>query len=225
MSVEIHPVRLGINRCYLIRDRGVILIDGGVPNKAMAFKKILPAFSIHPEEIQLIVLTHGDFDHVGSARDIKAMSGAKIAIHEIDKANLEQSQFNWPPGVTSWGKISRYIFIRILKNVTFPAVNADITLNEKDYSLEEFGIDGKVLYTPGHTYGSVSVLLKTGDAFVGCLAHHNLPFRFHPGLPIYAEDPEKVKESWKILIEQGARMIYPGHGNPFHIDRIRKYID
>ena len=94
-----------------------------------------------------------------------------------------------------------------------------------DYSLQEFGIDGKIVYTPGHTKGSVSVLLETGEAFVGCLAHNNLPFRFKPGLPIYGEDIRKVKDSWRLLIKQGAKMIYPAHGNPFPVDVIKNILN
>ena len=105
--------------------------------------------------------------------------------------------------------------------VSLPAVKADIVLDDNDFSLKEFGINGTVIYTPGHTLGSVSVLLDTGDAFVGCQAHNNFPFRIHPGLPIYAHDLQKVKESWGILIKRGAKIIYPAHGNPFSVDIIK----
>jgi glyoxylase-like metal-dependent hydrolase (beta-lactamase superfamily II) len=70
----------------------------------------------------------------------------------------------------------------------------------------------------------VSVLLNSGDAFVGCMAHNGFPFTFHPVLPIYAEDIAEIKKSWDILIEKGAKMIYPGHGNPFPVERILKYL-
>jgi glyoxylase-like metal-dependent hydrolase (beta-lactamase superfamily II) len=56
-----------------------------------------------------------------------------------------------------------------------------------------------VIHTPGHSSGSVSVLLETGDVFVGDLAMNGLPLRLGPGLPIFAEDLQKVKESWKML--------------------------
>jgi len=46
----------------------------------------------------------------------------------------------------------------------------DITLGNGDYSLHEFGIPGSIIHTPGHSPGSVSVLLETGEAFVGDLA-------------------------------------------------------
>ena len=47
---------------------------------------------IHPNEVRLILLTHGDFDHVGSAKDLKALTGAKIAIHEHDRLSFGSDQ-------------------------------------------------------------------------------------------------------------------------------------
>ena len=72
--------------------------------------------------------------------------------------------------------------------------------------------------------GSVSVLLDTGDAFVGCMAQNSLPFCLRPQLPIYAQDIEKVKESWRVLIAEGAKTIYPGHGKSFSIDAIKEVL-
>ena len=51
--------------------------------------------------------------------------------------------------------------------------------------------------------GSVSVLLETGDAFVGDLAMNEFPFSLSPGLPIVAENIEEVKASWNGCWTQG----------------------
>jgi len=48
------------------------------------------------------------------------------------------------------------------------------------------------------------------------------PLRLSPGLPILAEDMPKVRESWKLLMDMGAKTIYPAHGKPFSVDIIRK---
>lgn len=50
---------------------------------------------------------------------------------------------------------------------TFPGVTVDLALNDGGFQLGPWGISGKVLYTPGHTSGSMSVLLDNGQAFVG----------------------------------------------------------
>ena len=225
MPKQIFRMKFGINSCYLVQDEGIIMIDGAPPNKLRAFQKFISKIPIQPNDIRLIILTHGDFDHVGSARDIKLFTGAKIAIHENDKKNFENSVHNFPPGVNLWGRFSHIIFYPITKILLkSPGGKADITLDNSDYPLYDFGIRGKIIYTPGHTKGSVSVLLETGEAFVGCLAHNNLPFRLKPGLPIFAENIEEVKESWNMIIQQGAKMIYPGHGDPFPVDVIKNIL-
>ena len=106
--------------------------------------------------------------------------------------------------------------------IRIPGAHVDVVLGDEGFSLAEYGISGKVIYTPGHSSGSVSVLLETGDVFVGDLAMNKFPLRLRPGLPIFAEDKQKVKESWKLLLDQGAKTIYPAHGKSFSVDTIQK---
>ena len=106
--------------------------------------------------------------------------------------------------------------------VHIPAADVDVVLGDEEFSLAEYEIPGKIIHTPGHSMGSVSVLLETGDAFVGDLAMNKFPLRFNLGLPIFTEDLRKVRESWKLLLDQGAETIYPAHGKPFSAEIIRK---
>jgi hydroxyacylglutathione hydrolase len=227
MPLQIFTIKAGINRCYLVKDKGAILIDSGPPRKARIFQKAFHKLSIKPDEIKLIILTHGDLDHSGSAKDIRKFTGARIAIHYHDKLKFEQSLHNFPQGVNSWGRLQHFILDPILRKILTggPPGDADIVLDDNDYPLTDFGISGKIIFTPGHTKGSVSVLLDTGEAFVGCMAHNNLPFRLKPGLPIFAEDIDRVKASWKSIIDQGASTIYPGHGDPFSVEIIKGILE
>lgn len=160
MKPRIFSLKFGINTCYIIKGEGTIMIDGGPSKASEKFKKYLIKYSINPNEIKLVVLTHADFDHSGSANAIREITGAKIAVHEKDRAILEEGRFNFPPGVTTLGKISHAIFAPILKKFPIPPQKADIILNDFDYPLNDFGIDGKIIYTPGHTAGHVSGLVK-----------------------------------------------------------------
>ncbi len=101
-----------------------------------------------------------------------------------------------------------------------PMLKPDIILTDNDYSIDKYISGGQIIYTPRHTSGSVSVLLESGEACVGCMAHNEFPFRSSPGLPIFAEDIKKIKQNWLYLSERGAVMIYPGHGNAFSINKI-----
>jgi hydroxyacylglutathione hydrolase len=221
MTINIYPIPLGVDQGYIIQGEGVIMIDGGAPKKAKAFIKGIDRTPIKPKDIKLLILTHGHWDHIGSARDIKEITGAKIALHRREKDWLEKSLKPLPPGVTLWGKIFAKIMAMFMPFVHIPATNVDVILEDEEFPLGEFGIDGKVIFTPGHSPGSGSILLDTGDAFVGDLAMNAFPLRLSPGLPIFAEDVHKVKDSWELLLARGAKKIFPAHGNPFSAEIIR----
>jgi len=223
MTVRIHPVQLGFDRCYILQSAdGTIMIDGGMPKQMGGFLKALKRLSMRPEDISLIVLTHGHWDHIGSARGIKELTGAPVALHGRDKDWLEKSLISLPPGVTPWGRLFVNIMAIFMPFVHIDATDVDIVLDEGEFSLAAYGIPGRIIYTPGHSMGSVSVLLDTGEAFVGDLAMNKFPLCLSPGLPILAENMQLVKESWKMLLDKGAKNIYPAHGKSFSADVIRK---
>lgn len=58
------------------------------------------------------------------------------------------------------------ILARLLAHLPFRTRAADIDADEGS-RLDAFGISGSILYTPGHTPGSISGLLDSGDAIVG----------------------------------------------------------
>jgi len=217
MATRIVSMDLGNTNCFVLQDKGTILIDAGGPKQAAKFKKELDQASIKPEDIKLILITHGHFDHIGSADEIKAMTGAKLAMHEADKENLEK-------GVTGWGRFLMSILNMLKSMISFPSSTVDIVLTDEEISLEEYGISGKVFPTPGHSAGSVTLLLDTGEAFVGDMAMNGLPRRLGPGLPAFAVDLPGLKESWKSLLDRGVKTIYQSHGKPVSVEDMRKAI-
>ncbi len=68
----------------------------------------------------------------------------------------------------------------------------------------------------------MSLLLDTGDAFVGDLAMNGFPMRIGPGMPVFAEDVGAIQESWRLLLTNGAKWIHPAHGKPFKADELEK---
>lgn len=226
MKPEIHRLSLGMGicNCYLIKEDGIILIDAGVPNQGKKFRRWLKDLSIEPKDVSLILLTHGHFDHIASASEFKKLTGCKVAINRREKDRVEQALKSIPSGVTLWSKALLAIFNIWLPFVNFPGTSVDLVLEDEEYSLESYGIHGKIIYTPGHSPGSMSLLLDTGDAFVGDLVMNGFPLRIGPGMPIFAENANAIKGSWRLLLSSGAKQIYPAHGKPFNADVLEKLL-
>jgi hydroxyacylglutathione hydrolase len=224
METSIHPIRMGVETIYVLRGQGTIVIDAGEPSKLGDFERGIAQASIQPDAIQLIVLTHGHWDHIGSAGDVKALTGAKILLHQKDMHFLDETSPGPPLGFTTWGKIILGLLKLYASSIRIPAFEVDIVAGDEEIPLGDYGIPGTVIPTPGHSWGSVSVLLESGEAFVGDLAMNMPPLRFSPGLPIFGDDIELVKGSWRMLLDRGARMVYPAHGKPFPAEVMRPAI-
>lgn len=225
MKTEIHRLSLGKCNCYLIKEDGVILVDAGFANQGEKFLRELKELSIDPKEISLILLTHGHWDHIGSANQLKQITGGKVAINQHEKDWVERGFTPTPPAVNLWGKIIGALINKFYGSyMKFPSTPADLVLEDKAFPLEAYGIRGKALHTPGHSPGAMSVLLETGDTFVGDLAQNGLPLRIRPGMPLWAEDIDTVKESWRLLLTNGAKWIYPAHWKAFKADELQKLL-
>ena len=86
-----------------------------------------------------------------------------------------------------------------------------------------------MVYTPGHTKGSISVLLSSGEAIVGDLLMGGWlggMFRSgQPGYPYYADDLGQIRASVKTLLDLGATKFFVGHGGPLEAGRVREWLE
>ena len=200
MNVDIITIPLGFGQCYILKGDGVVAVDAGEPKKGAVFARALESAAINPHEVKLVVLTHGHWDHIGAAMEIKSLTGAALAMHHSEAHWLETSLTPLSPGVTPWGRVLTALHKVFMPFIKIPTAKVDLALGDDGLSLVNFGIPGRVVHTPGHSSGSVTVLLDTGEAFVGDLAMNKFPLRLSPGLPIFADDPAAVVSSWKMLI-------------------------
>jgi len=213
--VRIDRVRVGITNTYLIRDTGAVLVDSGEPGRAEAVLRRLRRQVGPLPPISLILLTHGHLDHTGNAEALRRETGARIAVHERDAAWLRHGDLAIPPGLTRWGRVLDRSVRGVLPRVFRPSpLEPDVLIGDDGLSLSVYGVAGRVVHTPGHTAGSLSVLLQTGDAIVGDLVMNGLPFCLRPSLAVLGDSRSELAASWKHLLQLGARIVHPGHGRP-----------
>jgi hydroxyacylglutathione hydrolase len=220
METWIYPIPTGVANMYAVKAQGVVLIDAGGPQKISKIKDVFHKAGIKPEDVRLLVLTHGHWDHIGSARDIIDWAGCEVLLHQRDLHLLNCSSPVLPGTFSLWGKVMLEVIKPFAASAKIPHFEVDITPAEDEFSLHEYGIPGKIIHTPGHTPGSLSVLLEGGEAFVGDLAMNEIPMRLKPGLPIFGDDLEIIKESWRRLQGMGVQKVYPGHGKPFSVGEL-----
>jgi len=224
---KIIPLKLGISNCYLIRGgENYVMVDAGPPNALKKFSHKLEQLRIDPAKIKLILITHMHFDHMGSLTGISQLTGAKSAMHHLDKELVEKGTIIMPRGIGPWGMfLTAFLWtIKPFVKSTVKPVPVDRGLYDRDFSLEAFQINGKIIHTPGHTAGSMSLVLESGEAFVGDLAMSGFPRLSGPGPFVLGDDPETMKRSWQLLLDEGARRIYPSHGKPFDAGVFEKYL-
>jgi len=218
---QIIPVRLGMVNIYIVKQDGVILIDTGIPGSEHAILSALKGAGIEPQKVGLILVTHGHGDHAGSAARMQDLTGAPIAVHEHD---AEMLRCGMQGRLVPTGLIGRIaiLFLGSVNTTIYPAVNPEIVVKGV-MDLAPFGIDGKIIPTPGHTPGSVSVVLGNGDVFSGDLIFPQIPSG-KPGLPFWADNPGDVIMSVRALLAYNPQMFYLGHGGPFPVALIRQMV-
>jgi len=206
------PYKLGSVNCYLIRtDAGCILIDTGCSNKRTDLEKQLESGGCKPGNLQLIVLTHGDFDHTGNAAYLRNKFGTKIAMHYDDLGMVER-------GDLFWNRIKGNILIRMMAPIFFgfgksKRFSPDLYV-EDGYDLSGYGLDAKVLYIPGHSKGSIGILTAGGEMFCGDL----LTNTDKPVLNSIMDDSAAANASVEKLKSFKINTVYPGHGKPFPME-------
>lgn len=149
----------------------VILVDGGYPGQLESFKNELLNFSINIDDIDSIILTHQDIDHIGSVKDIVAdAKDKKISVYssEFEKDYIEGTKV--PHKVEKFKSMSTFSedmnkFYQMFSSLFSKAfVKVDKTL--KDGEIIDVCGGTEVIYTGGHTVGHICLYIKNSKTLI-----------------------------------------------------------
>ena len=186
-----------INLYLLIGNKKALLIDTGTglfPLKPMVQKLI--------EDKELIVVnTHGHFDHRGGNEEFEAIMAHASEIRQLSK-----------PFDISFLKKSSQEIVKNYDKKNFTLQPAKITKSIKNGSVIDLGdISLKIIHTPGHSPGSISLLTNNNELFTGDTAHYGtmyLPKR--KKFPVFLSSLRKLLDICESYEEIE---LYPSHEN------------
>lgn len=209
--MQIVKIKLSVSNAYLVKDKKSILVDAGAPNEADKILAAVKRAGVNEKDISLILHTHGHIDHAGSTAELKRRLGGPVAVHAQD-AFMLRSGTNGE--VKPRNLEAKMIAAMLVK--PFEPVEPDLLLKE-EMVLSDFGVGGQVIFTPGHTKGSLSVLFKNeaiiGDVMMGGWMGGNL-LGSRPNYHYFIDDLGAVHASMKKILAHKPSTLYVGHGGP-----------
>ncbi len=178
------------NNCYILGDQSskhALIIDA--PAEAGAVLDVLEEEGL---TLKYVLLTHSHYDHIGALDEICDYTGAEVMIHSFEEDAVNDPTVN----------------LSLYADAPSPSVKVSKTLVDGDV-ITVGDIDIKVLYTPGHTVGSVCYytdgILFSGDTlFLKDVGRCDLP----------GGDYKIIKQSIKkqLYTLPDDTQVYPGHG-------------
>lgn len=186
-SFVVGSLQSNIYLFYSDKYKEAVCFDAGAEHE-----QIIDFLEKNSLELKYIILTHGHFDHIGSAAELRKRTGAKIVIHENDVELLKNPEYNY----SSYYSGGAYL-----------SFDGDIIIKDQD-TLDCLGETMKFYHTPGHTKGSVCIkygkYLITGDTlFMGSIGRTDL----------YGGSMKSMYTSLQIFAKMDKHLIVlPGHG-------------
>jgi glyoxylase-like metal-dependent hydrolase (beta-lactamase superfamily II) len=222
-AVTITKLKLTMSNAYVVRGERTILVDSGVAKDEPKLRRALAAAGLQVQDLALLVHTHGHSDHVGSSASLQRDLEAPTAIHQADDAMARAGKNSIGAPTSLEARLLTPFVDR-----PFPPVASDLVLTE-ELDLAPYGVAGRILFTPGHTPGSLSVVLDDGAAIVGDLlmggylggALAGTRPRYH----YFVTDRAQVHAGVRRLLELGVHTFYVGHGGPLTAQEVQAWLE
>ena len=217
---NVYQLNIGASNVIVVNEEELTVIDTGLPGSSPRIIEFLRSLGRSPEEINLIIVTHNHFDHVGGLVELRRLTRAKVAAHKADVDGTEGC-LPYP------GMVRRLLSVRPFSNLRpvflLEPDLVDIQLAGGEV-LEPLG-GLEVIHTPGHTPGSISLfsaqkrLLIVGDA----LNKRRQTLRLPPKM--VSANQAQAMNSIRRMAQLDFDILCLGHGRPLTNDTHNKMMD
>ena len=158
----LHQLRAFAARVTVVSvGKDALLIDAGGRGSAALIVSGLKALRLRPEQVSIIAITHHHPDHAGGLARVAEWTNARVAAHRLD-AGIIGGVDHWPDP-RKQGLVAR-VARSVVRALSSRPVTVDIRLEDGD--VLPFEEEVRVIHTPGHTLGSISLFIPSKGAVV-----------------------------------------------------------
>ena len=194
-TIRSDQTRLGLSTVSLVRGERTTVVDAGHFGRRTWIEEHLRGLGVTPEQVDGLVLTHLHWDHM---QNFDLFPNATIYVHP---AELEYVQ-----GRSDWATM-RYVRAALAER--------RVAAVEEGFEVEP---GARILATPGHTGGSMSLVVDTPEGTVGivgdALPNARTALRRKPYLIFF--DERAAEASAERIVDQ-CQILYCGHDRPFRL--------
>ncbi|NLG03182.1 MAG: MBL fold metallo-hydrolase [Clostridia bacterium] len=158
-----------------------------------------------------IVQTHCHYDHVRNTAYFQKKFRCPVYIHQKEKPDFVDGICTFPEGTTFLFRCVALLIhgLRVFKS--YPKPLRPVIGITSGTDIECFTSQVRVIETPGHTYGSISLIIDNEFVLVGD-AMRNV---YRKTYPMFGDDEELMCDSLEQLLKLPGRLFFPSHGTPF----------
>ncbi|MHA7191862.1 MBL fold metallo-hydrolase [Arthrobacter sp. MDT2-16] len=221
----IHFIEHARTNVYLVEDDdGLLLVDTGLPRSKTLLLEALSRIGRSVQDIRAVILTHGHFDHVGTAEHLRSRYGIPVYCHPDDafiaahpyRYERERTPFVYP--LRHARSVPGLLHMAVAGAVAVKGVEDTLPLTPEAAA----ALPGAPLLvpTPGHTKGHCGLHFPDRDAVIsGDALVTRDPYTGHPGPQVVAmaatADFDTALRSLEALRSTAAGTVLPGHGFPW----------
>ncbi len=195
---------------FLIESNGrFLLVDTAMRRRQSALLKALKKTGVTPHNLAALILTHTHFDHAQNCALVSETFQVPVIAHESEAAYLKSGDSPLPKGTILPAKLLMRYLGGFIRKINRYAPLTEVTAFGPVFDLNPLGFDGKIIHTPGHSKGSVTVVLENEIALTGDSLYGQLPGNVFPA---FADDTKLMVTNWKMLLDMGCSVFLPAHG-------------
>jgi glyoxylase-like metal-dependent hydrolase (beta-lactamase superfamily II) len=208
----------GIVNCYLLEEQGgITIVDAGAPGYWDELPRELAAMGRRIDDVKALVLTHAHLDHIGFAERLRKERSVPVHVHADDVPLTRKPQTPKHAGKIRFAALRFLAFAITHGMLRNPPPILEVSTFADGETIDVPGRP-RALHVPGHSEGSAALLVASRDAvFIGdaLVTLDVLGGETGPRLSPFNADRRRAFESLARLDGIDARLVLPGHGQPY----------